>query len=401
MIAPMSEIAIIGGGPAGLMAAEVLATAGKSVAIYERKPSVGRKFLMAGRGGLNLTHSEHLSLFTARYRSRSADLAPLVHDFNPDALRQWCEGLGQETFVGSSGRVFPKAMKASPLLRAWLARLDALGVSFHLQHTWKGWRNGALVFEDSSGAEKTVTAKATLLALGGASWPSLGSDGRWVDYMSVPVAPLRPANCGFTIEWSDFMKQKAGQPLKNIALTHAGTSVAGEMMVAEKGVEGGAIYALSAPIRDDILASGAAQITIDLRPNLSHGDILQKLSLPRGRQSLATYLQKTLGLTSVQNTLLREARADVGTIAPDDLATLIKAVPLTLTAPFPIERAISTAGGIPFEELDGNLMLRQKPGIFCAGEMLDWEAPTGGYLLQATFATAKAAAEGILRWQRA
>lgn len=394
----MSEIAIIGGGPAGLMAAEVLAKAGQSVAVYERKPSLGRKFLMAGRGGLNLTHSEHLSLFTGRYRSRSTDLAPLVHDFNPDALRQWCEGLGQETFVGSSGRVFPKSMKASPLLRAWLARLGELGVSFHLQHTWKGWRNGALVFETAQGAEKTVMARATLLALGGASWPSLGSDGAWVDYMSIPVAPLRPANCGFSVEWSDFMKQKAGQPLKNISVTHAGTSVAGEMMVAEKGVEGGAIYALSAPIRDDILANGTAQIKIDLRPGLSHGDIVQKLSLPRARQSLATYLQKTLGLTSLQNTLLREVRADVGAITADDLASLIKAVPLTLTTPFPIERAISTAGGIPFEELDANLMLRQKPGVFCAGEMLDWEAPTGGYLLQATFATARAAASGILRW---
>lgn len=393
----MSEIAIIGGGPAGLMAAEILATAGKSVTVYDRKPSVGRKFLMAGRGGLNLTHSEHLSLFTARYGERSATLAPLVHEFSPDDLRAWCEGLGQETFVGSSGRVFPKAMKASPLLRAWLARLDGLGVAFHLQHTWKGWKGGDLVFTDAGGAEKLVSADATLLALGGASWPSLGSDGAWVDYLNIPVAPLRPANCGFAVAWSDFMKEKAGQPLKNIALTHAGKTVAGEMMIAEGGIEGGAVYALSFTIREDILAKGAAPITIDLRPGLSHGEIAQKLSLPRGRQSFSTYLQKTLSLSPLQSTLLREARTDIATLGATELAGVIKAVPLTLTAPFPIDRAISTAGGIPFEELDADFMLRQKPGVFAAGEMLDWEAPTGGYLLQATFATAKAAASGILR----
>lgn len=396
----MSEIVIIGGGPAGLMAAEILAKAGQSVTVYERKPSVGRKFLMAGRGGLNLTHSENLSLFTGRYGERSVNLSPLIHEFSPDDLRQWCEGLGQETFVGSSGRVFPKAMKASPLLRAWLARLDALGVVFHLQHTWKGWRNGALLFTDAQGEEKTVTPDATLLALGGASWPSLGSDGAWMDFLSIPVAPLRPANCGFALPWSDFMKQKAGEPLKNIALTHAGKTVAGEMMIAENGIEGGAVYALSAPIREDILSTGRANIAIDLRPNLSAADIVQKLSLPRGRQSLSTYLQKTLGLTSVQNTLLREARPDVGRLNSEDLAVLVKAVPLTLIAPFPMGRAISSAGGIPFAELDGNLMLRQKPGVFAAGEMLDWEAPTGGYLLQATFATAIAAAKGILAWQK-
>lgn len=394
----MSEIAIIGGGPAGLMAAEILAKAGQSVSVYERKPSVGRKLLMAGRGGLNLTHSESLSLFTARYGGRSVILTPLVHEFGPDDLRRWCEGLGQETFVGSSGRVFPKAMKASPLLRAWLARLDALGVTFHLQHTWKGWKNGALIFTDADGAEKQVVADAVLLALGGTSWPSLGSDGTWVDYLSIPIAPLRPANCGFVIAWSGFMKQKAGEPLKNIALTHNGKTVTGEMMIAESGIEGGAVYALSAPIRENILSNGVAEITVDFRPTLSHGDIVQKLSQPRGRQSLSTYLQKTLGLTSAQITLLRETRADLATLDNQSLAGAVKAVPLSLTTPFPIERAISSAGGIPFEELDGNFMLRQKPGVFAAGEMLDWEAPTGGYLLQATFATAVAAANGILRW---
>ncbi len=399
MIAPMDvEIAIVGGGPAGLMAAETLAKAGKAVAVFERKPSLGRKFLMAGRGGLNLTHSEDLSLFTARYRERSVNLSPYIHDFNPADLRAWCEGLGQETFVGSSGRVFPKAMKASPLLRAWIARLNDLGVAFHLQHTWKGWRAGKLVFLDKDGAEKHVAAKATLLALGGASWPSLGSDGAWVDFLDVPVAPLRSANCGFVVSWSDYMKDKAGQPLKAIALTHAGKTVRGEIMIAANGIEGGAVYALSSGIREDILANGAAQVTIDLRPDLSQDDLSAKLSAPRGRQSFSTYLQKTLSLSSAQNTLLRETHADAATLDPDELAAAIKAVPRTLTAPFPLDRAISTAGGIPFEELDAHFMLRQKPGVFAAGEMLDWEAPTGGYLLQATFATAQAAASGILRW---
>ena len=400
MIAPMSEIAIIGGGPAGLMAAEIMAKAGRSVAVYERKPSVGRKFLMAGRGGLNLTHSETIDTFLERYRERAEALSPIIQNFTPDDLRQWCEGLGQETFVGSSGRVFPKTMKASPLLRAWLARLNQLGVAFHLQHTWKGWENGTLLFTDASGAEKSVTANATLLALGGASWPSLGSDGAWVEHLDIPVTPLRPANCGFVVAWSNFMKEKAGQPLKNIAITHAGKTVAGEIMIADNGIEGGAVYALSAAIREDILATGRANITIDIRPTLPLHALSQKLSLPRGRQSLPTYLQKTLGLTSVQNTLLRETRSDAGTLTGNSLAALIKALPLTLSAPFTIEKAISTAGGVPFEELDGHMMLRRKPGVFAAGEMLDWEAPTGGYLLQATFATAKAAAQGILDYQK-
>ena len=378
------------------MAAEILAAAGKKVHLYEKKPSLGRKFLMAGRGGLNLTHSEDLSKFLPRYGAREKELAPLVEGFTPEHLRQWCEGLEQETFVGSSGRVFPKAMKASPLLRAWIARLTSFGVEFNMQKTWIGWNEDfSLGFIGADGTQENVKADAVLLALGGASWPSLGSDGAWTNYMPIPIAPLRPANCGFVVEWSEYMKAKAGQPLKNIVLTHDGQSVPGEIMIGERGVEGGAIYALSSDIRDDIDANGNATITIDLRPSMSHEEIAKKLTVPKGRQSLSTYLNKTLGFTSLQTTLLRECGAD---LYDSSLARTIKALPLTLTAPFPIDRAISTAGGIPFEELDENFMIRACPGVFAAGEMLDWEAPTGGYLLQGTFATAHAAAKGILQW---
>lgn len=395
MIALMNGVVIIGGGPAGLMAAEVLASAGQKVRLYDRKPSLGRKFLMAGRGGLNLTHSEPLEKFLARYGAREPDIAPHIRAFTPDDLRGWCEGLGQETFVGSSGRIFPKAMKASPLLRAWLARLNALGVEFHLQKTWQGWKDGAPIFTDGQHHEETIKADAVLLALGGASWPSLGSDGAWVECIGVPIAPLRPANCGFAAAWSDHMKAKAGQPLKAVSLTHNGKTVQGEIMIAENGIEGGAVYALSAPIRDDIAANGSATVHIDLRPSLSAEDIAKKLQAVRGRQSLSTYLQKTLSLSPAAITLLREADKNA---APDKLPALIKAVPVMLTAPFSLEKAISSAGGLPFEALDENFMLHALPGVFAAGEMLDWEAPTGGYLLQATFATGKAAALGILRW---
>ena len=378
------------------MAAEILALAGKKVHLYERKPSLGRKFLMAGRGGLNLTHSEDLSLFLNRYGPRAPEISPLIHSFTPAQLREWCEGLGQETFVGSSGRVFPKAMKASPLLRAWIARLTSLGVEFNLQKTWTGWNEDfSLRFIGADGTQENVKADAVLLALGGASWPSLGSDGAWTNYLPIPIAPLRPANCGFCAEWSDYMKAKAGMPLKNITLTHNGRTVPCEIMIGKNGIEGGAVYALSSSIRDDIDANGKATVTIDLRPSLSLDNIAKKLTVPKGRQSLSTYLNKALGFSSLQTTLLHECGAD---LYDASLANTIKALPITLTSPYPIDRTISTAGGIPFEELDENFMLRACPGIFAAGEMLDWEAPTGGYLLQATFATAHAAANGIIRW---
>lgn len=395
-----NPVVIIGGGPAGLFAAEYLAGAGLPVHIYDRKPSLARKFLMAGRGGLNVTHSEPLEKFVTRYGAAQPFLAPMIEQFTPDDLRAWCEGLGQETFVGTSGRVFPKAMKASPLLRAWLARLDSLGVQFHLQTRWRGWDGDALMFETAQGDVRTVRAAATLLALGGASWPSLGSDGSWVDILSargVPIAPLRPANCGFVVQWSDvFRKKFAGTPLKNIALRVNENSVKGEMVVGEKGIEGGAVYALSSSIREIIAERGEAVLHIDLRPEQTTDDIVRKFDkTPMGRQSFSTYLKKTLNLPSVAINLLREANNDVTSLSSCDLAALIKAVPVKTTAPFDIDRAISSAGGIKLDAIDSRMMLKNMDGVFAAGEMLDWEAPTGGYLLQACFATGRAAGRGI------
>ncbi len=394
-------IIIIGGGPAGLMAAECLARAGHTIYLYDRKPSLGRKFLMAGRGGLNLTHSEPLPQFMKRYGAAEDFLTPLIEKFPPQALRQWCEDLGQETFVGSSGRVFPKAMKASPLLRAWLARLELLGVEFRLQRTWAGWdETGALVFINAQGETETVQSAATLLALGGASWPGLGSDGRWTELLKgIPITPLRPANCGFQVAWSDIFKEKfAGQPLKNITLRHDDQSVAGEVMIAQKGIEGGAVYALSTSIREAIAQEGDSTVFIDLRPHQTLQELTAKFDQsPIGRQSFSTYLKKAAGLSPLAISLLREADLSVAQLSAEKLAALIKAVPVTITAPFDIDRAISTAGGIALDALDEALMLKQKPGVFVAGEMLDWEAPTGGYLLQACFATGVVAADGIGR----
>ncbi len=394
---------IIGAGPAGLMAAETLAKAGCKVTVYDRKPSVGRKFLMAGRGGLNLTHSEPLEKFLTRYNEAQSFLAPLIHKFTPGDLRAWCEDLEQETFIGSSGRVFPKAMKASPLLRSWLARLSQLGVQFGLQRTWRGWNeDAALVFETSGGDNEILKPDAVLLALGGASWPGLGSDGAWAPLLEssgVDISPLKPANSGFTVPWSPHLKEKhAGEPLKNIALTIHDKTVQGEMILSEFGVEGGAVYALSSHIRETIAAKGSATITIDLRPQQSKQDLLSKLSRPRGRQSFSTHLQKSLNLQPVHATLLREAVPDVQNHTVEQLAALIKALPIKLTAPFPMERAISSAGGIRLTALDHNMMLKNLPGVFAAGEMLDWEAPTGGYLLQACFATGFAAGNGMMAY---
>ncbi len=394
-----SSIHIIGAGPAGLMAAGILGTAGHKVTIYDRKPSPARKFLMAGRGGLNLTHSEPLEKFLTRYGSAQNDITPIIKNFPPEKLIQWCEELGQETFVGSSGRIFPKSMKASPLLRAWLARLEKLGVEFRMRHEWKGWDNdGNLIFDSG----ETVKSGATLLALGGASWPGLGSDGSWFDILkskNIPLAPLQPANCGFVTEWSDIFRVKfAGTPLKSISITYQDKTIPGEIMIGEKGIEGGLIYAFSAPLRESINETGSALLMIDLRPGFSHDQLLKKFVVPRARHSFSTWIQKTIALPPVANGLLREISRDVQTLNNSELAGLIKNLPLRVTAPFAIDRAISTAGGIRFDALDENLMLKNLPGVFAAGEMLNWEAPTGGYLLQGCFATGHAAAQGILKY---
>jgi uncharacterized flavoprotein (TIGR03862 family) len=397
LIAP--EVAVIGGGPAGLIAAEVLGRAGIKVTVYDRMPSVGRKLLMAGRGGLNLTHSEEFERFVARYADARPQLEPLIGAFAPTDLRAWSEGLGQETFVGSSGRVFPKAFKASPLLRAWRQRLEGLGVRFALRHLWQGWdEEGRLIFTDAAGEPVQAQPAATILALGGASWPRLGSDGSWVELLAqrgIAGVTLRPANMGFTLPWSPFMRRHEGEPLKRIALAFEGTTVRGEAIVTADGIEGGAVYALSARLRDAVERDGSALLHIDLRPDITQETLLRKLQSPRKGQSASTFLRKAAGLSPVGIALLREASPALPT-EPEALALLIKAVPLRLTGTKSLERAISTAGGVPFNELDDHLMLRRMPGVFVAGEMLDWEAPTGGYLLQATFATGIAAARGVL-----
>jgi uncharacterized flavoprotein (TIGR03862 family) len=402
------DVAIIGGGPAGLMAAETLAAGGVSVVIYDRMPSLGRKFLLAGRGGLNLTHSEDIVSFMSRYGSAATQLAPAIEAFPPTALRAWAEALGQETFVGTSGRVFPVAMKASPLLRAWLRRLADAGVTVRLRHRWLGLDGENLLFATPEG-EVRVKARATVLALGGASWPNLGSDGGWVEPLrtvGVAIAPLRPSNCGFLTDWTEtFRSRFAGQPLKRIGLSFYGQSVRGEALVTAAGIEGGAIYALSGPMRDAIAATGEAILSVDLRPDVTVSDLEQQLSRPRGKQSLSTFLRKAAQLSPVAIGLVQEAAIKaserVADLSPAQLAARIKAVPVRLTATSAITKAISSAGGVTWDEVDGDLMLRHRSGTFVAGEMLDWEAPTGGYLLQACFSTGAAAGRGALRWLRA
>jgi len=398
---------VIGGGPAGLMAAEALADAGVAVTLYDRMPSLGRKLLMAGRGGLNLTHGEDTSRFLARYGTAEAHLRPAIEAFPPVDLRAWSEKLGQPTFVGSSGRVFPKSMKASPLLRAWLRRLDSKGVRVALRHAWKGWdARGRLLFAGADGIETSVEAAVTVLALGGASWPKLGSDGGWADILrreGFAVSALRPANCGFVAGWSEMFRDRfAGQPLKRIALSFDGQTLRGEAMISRYGLEGGGIYALSKALREAIDRSGAAVLMIDILPDMPASDLAGKLDAPRGKQSLSTFLRKAANLTPAAIGLAQEVtRGGFGRLAPAAMAALLKAMPVSLTAAAPIERAISTAGGLPFDELDANFMLRGKPGVFAAGEMLDWEAPTGGYLLQACFATGLAAGRAAAAWVKA
>jgi uncharacterized flavoprotein (TIGR03862 family) len=383
-------IAVIGGGPAGLMAAEVLAAAGQAVTIYDRMPSLGRKFLLAGRGGLNLTHSEPLDRFLIRYGPARPAIAPAIEGFPPDSMRAWCEGLGQETFIGSSGRVFPRTFKASPLLRAWLRRLGGLGVQVRTGHRFVGWDDDALRF-DTAGGPVLLPADATVLALGGASWPRLGSDGGWVPVLEAAgaaVAPLRPANAGFLHAWSDHVGRFAGEPLKRIAASFAGRSVRGEAIITADGIEGGAIYALSATLRDAIAARGEATIMLDLRPDLDPAALAARLGGPGVSMSNAL---RRAGLSPAAASLVREVPSNL------PLAERVKALPLRLTGMRPIDRAISTAGGVRFAALEG-AMLRTRPGVFVAGEMLDWEAPTGGYLLQACFATGRAAGLQALEW---
>jgi uncharacterized flavoprotein (TIGR03862 family) len=413
----LESVAIIGGGPAGLMAAEVLIQGGAQVDIYDAMPSVGRKFLMAGKGGMNITHAEPAESFLSRYGARRAQIQPLLDAFGPEALREWVHGLGITTFVGTSGRVFPADMKAAPLLRAWLHRLRNAGVSFHMRHRWCGWvetsgddkKMGALCFATAQG-ERIVHADAVVLALGGGSWGRLGSDGAWVPLLTqlgIPVEPLRPANCGFDVGWSEhFSKKFAGHPAKSVTATFtdaAGNSHRrqGDLMVTANGVEGGLIYALSALLRDEIAATGAAVIYLDLAPGKDLARVIAEIAHPRGSRSMSSHLQSRANIKGVKAGLMRELLPPADFDYPERLAAAIKSLPLRLIAPRPLDEAISSAGGVTFEALDECLMVRAMPGMFCAGEMLDWEAPTGGYLLTACFASGHSAGMGALAWLHA
>ncbi|MGE8567363.1 MAG: TIGR03862 family flavoprotein [Achromobacter sp.] len=403
-------VAVIGGGPAGLMAAERLAAEGLQVDVFDAMPSVGRKFLMAGRGGLNLTHSEAAAPFLARYGERSAQLASWLQAMDATALRDWAHQLGIDTFVGSSGRVFPQEMKAAPLLRAWLARLRASGVRFHMRHRWLGWPPGgavdpgALRFETPEGL-LTLTADAVVQALGGGSWAKLGSDGAWVAGLQahgIEVAPLRPANCGFDVAWSPhFSERYAGQPVKSVAMACAGEAGGarprqGEFVVSETGIEGSLVYALSAALRDRIDAEGRAVAMLDLAPDWTQDKVMAAVTHPRGARSMSSHLQSRMGLTGVKAGLLRECAPAEDFKDPARLALRIKALPVTLLRARPMDEAISTAGGVSFNAVTDGLMLQSAPGVFCAGEMLDWEAPTGGYLLTACMASGVVVAKGVL-----
>jgi len=398
----MKSAAIIGGGPAGLMAAEIISSHGMKVDVYDSMTSVGRKFLMAGKSGLNITHSDPFDVFVSRYGKRRDKIEPLLKNFGSKELRDWVHSFGIETFIGTSGRVFPTGMKASPLLRAWLERLNASGVTFHLRHKWTGFLpDNSLRFVTPEG-EVTVKPDAVVLALGGGSWSRLGSDGAWVSMLEqagAEVEALRPSNCGFDVEWSEHFREKYdGHPIKSVILTFGKFQQQGEFIITKEGVEGGLIYAASAMMRDEIYANGEAVMYLDLKPDRTLEWLKEKLSRPRGKRSLAGYLEKTLGIKGVKAGLLREFVSKEDFTNGERLAELIKALPVPLVAPRPLDEAISSAGGVTFESLDEHLMLKTLPGIFCAGEMLDWEAPTGGYLLTACFSSGYAAGQGVLHW---
>ncbi len=402
------RIVIIGGGPAGLMAAEVAARAGGDVQVFDAMPSVGRKFLIAGKGGMNITHAEPFADFCARYGKRREHIAKLLSDFGPEDVREWMRGLGTESFVGSSGRVFPVGMKAAPLLRAWLHRLRGAGVVFHVRHRWRRIERLAggryrLCFQ-SSEENRDVEADSVVLALGGGSWAKLGSDGNWIallEQMGVPVAPLRPANCGFNVGWSVYLRERfAGQPVKSVVASLVDakgveTRRRGEFVITEHGVEGSLIYALSAPLRDAVEDAGNATLVLDLLPDHDAQRVCDEVARPRGTRSLSSHLQSRLGLKGVKMALLHELLSRQELNDPAVLAAAIKALPIHLLSARPLDEAISSAGGVLFEALDQNLMIREFPGVFCAGEMLDWEAPTGGYLLTACLASGHMAGRGV------
>ena len=407
--APPADAVVIGGGPAGLMAAEALAGQGRQVAVYDAMASVGRKFLLAGKGGLNLTHSEVLPAFVARYGSRAGAVGVWLGHLSPTALRAWAQALGVETFVGSSGRVFPCDLKAAPLLRGWLHRLREQGVAFHMRHRWLGWTaQGALRFSSPAG-EAHVAAAVTVLALGGASWPHLGSDGAWLPWLrerGAPVVPLRPANCGFEVPWSAHLRERfAGAPIKPVRLRFEAHGTCferqGEFVLSRYGIEGSLVYAAAAALRDAIEIDGRATLQLDLLPGFDAARVEREVMHPRGARSLGSHLKSRLGIGGAKAALLHELLSREQLDDPQRLAAAIKALPLTVHAARPIAEAISSAGGVQLEGLDDSLMLQAMPGVFCAGEMLDWEAPTGGYLLQASMASGRLAGQGAARWLQA